>query len=138
MQTSQPGFGRLGARAIQRPLALALSLGLGVAPLAGMAATIIVTSSGDVGSAGTCTLRQAIVSMNTGSVAGSGCVNSAVENRVRVHFHKKCTPTWAEVIKSLLIASGLPLIYRTPQSEDNPRTEVFDGKASEVYAGVQA
>ncbi len=79
MQTSQPGFGRLGVRAIQRPLALALSLGLGVAPLAGMAATIIVTSSSDAGSTATCTLRQAIVSMNTGSVAGSGCVNSAAQ-----------------------------------------------------------
>ncbi len=76
MQTSQPGFGRLGARAIQRPLALALALSLGLTPLAGMAATIIVKSSGDVGTAGTCTVRQAVVSMNTGSVAGTSCVNT--------------------------------------------------------------
>ena len=76
MQTSGRVIGRRGAHVIQRPLALALALSLGLTPLAGMAATIIVKSSGDVGSAGTCTVRQAVVSMNTGSVAGTSCVNT--------------------------------------------------------------
>ncbi|MEO5560627.1 MAG: NHL repeat-containing protein [Dokdonella sp.] len=62
---------------MQRPLALALALALGLTPLAGIAATIIVKSSGDAGNAATCTLRQAIVSMNTGSLAGTACVNSS-------------------------------------------------------------
>lgn len=39
------------------------------------AATIVVGSTGDPGGAGTCTLRQAIVSVNTGAVTGS-CANS--------------------------------------------------------------
>jgi len=62
----------------QRPLTLALALGLGLgsAPLAGLAATISVFTADDAGSATDCTLRQAIVSMNDGSVAGTGCVNS--------------------------------------------------------------
>ncbi len=34
--------------------------------------------------------------------------------------------------------SRLPLISRTPQSEDNPRTEVFDGKASTIHGRDQA
>jgi len=33
---------------------------------------------------------------------------------------------------------GPPLISRTPQSGDNPRTEVFDAEASAVLGGVQA
>ena len=40
------------------------------------AAMIIVTDTGDSGSASTCTLRQAIVSMNAGAVAGTGCTYS--------------------------------------------------------------
>ncbi|WP_206501091.1 hypothetical protein, partial [Xanthomonas vesicatoria] len=31
-----------------------------------------------------------------------------------------------------------PLITRTPESEDNPRREVFDAEAAAVYSGVQA
>ena len=34
--------------------------------------------------------------------------------------------------------SGPPLIFRTPKSEDNPRTEVFDGEASAIHGRVQA
>lgn len=33
--------------------------------------------------------------------------------------------------------SERPLIFRTPQSEDNPRAEVFDGEASAIHGGVQ-
>ena len=32
---------------------------------------------------------------------------------------------------------GSPLISRTPQNGDNPRTEVFDAKASTIHRGVQ-
>ncbi|QBB72388.1 hypothetical protein ELE36_19555 [Pseudolysobacter antarcticus] len=77
MRTSESVFARRVTTVMRRPLALALALGLGLTPLAGIAATIIVKSSGDAGSAATCTLRQAIVSMNTGSLAGTACVNSS-------------------------------------------------------------
>ena len=78
MRTSQSTFARRGAPSLQRPLtaALALALGLVSAPLAGLAATISVFTTDDAGSATDCTLRQAIASMNTGSVSGTGCVNS--------------------------------------------------------------
>jgi hypothetical protein len=49
-------------------------LGLGGAP-AVHAATIVVTSTADAGDVGTCTLRQAIVSMNTGAATGN-CANN--------------------------------------------------------------
>ncbi|HEX3125269.1 MAG TPA: choice-of-anchor Q domain-containing protein, partial [Rhodanobacteraceae bacterium] len=70
-------FARCGARVSQRPLtlSLALALGLGSAPLAGLAATISVATIDDPGGATDCTLRQAIVSMNTGTVLGTACVN---------------------------------------------------------------
>jgi hypothetical protein len=54
-------------------LAAALLAVLGIAPLAAQAATIVVTTAGDSGTAANCTLRQAIVSMNAGAVAGTGC-----------------------------------------------------------------
>jgi hypothetical protein len=78
MHTSTLTFARCGVHVSQRPLtlALALALGLGSAPLAGVAATISVFTADDAGSATDCTLRQAIVSMNAGSVSGTGCVNS--------------------------------------------------------------
>ncbi|WP_207215834.1 NHL repeat-containing protein [Pseudolysobacter antarcticus] len=77
MRIAETIFARCGGSAFQRALALlTLALGLGVTPLPGVAATIVVKSSGDTGSAATCTLRQAVVSMNAGSVAGTGCVNS--------------------------------------------------------------
>jgi hypothetical protein len=76
MRTSQSAFARCGARVSQRPLTLALALALGSAPLAGLAATISVITTDDAGGATDCTLRQAIVSMNTSSVSGTGCVNS--------------------------------------------------------------
>jgi hypothetical protein len=78
MHTSQFSFARCGVQVSQRPLTLALglALGLGSAPVASLAATISVFTADDAGSATDCTLRQAIVSMNAGSVSGSGCVNS--------------------------------------------------------------
>lgn len=36
------------------------------------------------------------------------------------------------------IDPGLPLVSRTPMNGDNPLSEVFDGKASEIHGGVQA
>ena len=61
----------------RRPVSAALiaaGLGFTCAPL--HAATITVTTSGDAGAGATCTFRQAIVSVNTATVAGTGCVNS--------------------------------------------------------------
>ena len=59
-------------------LAAALLAALGTAPMAAQAATIGVVSpdDGNVLTASTCTLRQAIVSMNTGALQGN-CANSS-------------------------------------------------------------
>lgn len=57
------------------PLALALAAALGLAATAASAATIAVTSSADPGDTNTCTLRQAIASMNGSTLQGT-CVNS--------------------------------------------------------------
>lgn len=58
----------------RHPLAAAIVLALAVTPAA-HAATIVVTSSADPGTTSTCTLRQAIVSMNTSTLSGN-CQNS--------------------------------------------------------------
>ncbi|MFO1308643.1 MAG: IPTL-CTERM sorting domain-containing protein [Burkholderiales bacterium] len=64
------------ARFIVRPLFAAL-VAAGVAAPSGIhAATIVVTTGGDAGTAATCTLRQAVAAMNAASVAGTSCVNS--------------------------------------------------------------
>ncbi len=64
------------AQFIVRPLFAAL-VASGVIASGGLhAATIVVTTGGDAGNAGTCTLRQAVDAMNTASVAGTSCVNS--------------------------------------------------------------
>lgn len=60
------------------PLVLALAMALG-AGSAG-AATITVTDGGDAGSAGTCTLRQAVESANVDSAGGSSCAAGADED----------------------------------------------------------
>ena len=52
-------------------LALALAAALSLAPMAGTAATLTVTSNADPGTTTTCTLRQAIVTVNNGTAAGS-------------------------------------------------------------------
>jgi len=56
-------------------LAAALLAALGIAPLASQAATIIVTTSSDSATDPGCTLRNAIVSMNTGTTVGN-CANT--------------------------------------------------------------
>jgi len=61
------------ARFIVRPLFAALVASGIVAPVHG--ATILVATGSDAGGAGTCTLRQAVESMNAGAVQGS-CINS--------------------------------------------------------------
>lgn len=62
-----------------RALPAALLLGLGLsAPAAHAATNIVVTTNGDAGSGTTCTLRQAIVSMNVGSVGGTDCLPSTI------------------------------------------------------------
>ncbi|MDN5924155.1 MAG: hypothetical protein L0H70_04060 [Xanthomonadales bacterium] len=55
---------------LRTPLVLALALVC--APLAAAAATISVTSAVDLGTTGTCTLRQAIVTMNDGTTVSAG------------------------------------------------------------------
>jgi hypothetical protein len=59
--------------ALWRPLAATLLFGLMSTPMCVVAATIPVTSPNDtnVAAATTCTLRQAILTMNTGSVSGN-------------------------------------------------------------------
>lgn len=72
-----------------KPLAAALLAALGIAPLAAQAATILVTNGSDVtGLVSTCTLRQAIVSMNTSSVSGTVCQNTggAFGSNDTIHF----------------------------------------------------
>jgi len=76
MRDSKTVFARRDAAAVRRPLALALSLSLGMTPLISLAATISVTATDDAGNAGTCTLRQAIVAMNTAALTGTGCLSS--------------------------------------------------------------
>lgn len=56
-------------------LAAALLAALGIAPLATQAATIVVTTTGDAVADPGCTLRNAIVSMNTGTTVGN-CANT--------------------------------------------------------------
>lgn len=58
------------------PLAAALLAALGTVPLAAQAATIAVTTVGDAGTATDCTLRQAIVTMNTLGATAAGCNNT--------------------------------------------------------------
>jgi hypothetical protein len=55
-------------------LTAALLAALGMVPIAARAATIMATTTGDSGAGSDCTLRQAIQSMNTGAVAGTGCL----------------------------------------------------------------
>lgn len=78
MRKSTPLFSRTAALSC-RPLAAALLFGLGLnAPGTQAATAIAVTASGDAGNESSCTLRQALASMNTGSVTGTGCVGSTI------------------------------------------------------------
>jgi predicted outer membrane repeat protein len=67
---------RARGRFIVRPLFAALVASGLAAPPGIQAATIQVTTGGDAGTGATCTLRQAIVAMNTASLAGTACANS--------------------------------------------------------------
>ena len=63
------------ARFIVRPLFAALVASGLAAPAALQAATIIVTTGGDAGTGATCTLRQAVESINNAALAGN-CQNT--------------------------------------------------------------
>lgn len=78
-------FSQSSHRRLRRtPLALALTGALGLAPLAASAASIMVSSVGDTDptSTSTCTLRQAISTMNHGATAGTkeGVCRSGANN----------------------------------------------------------
>ncbi|MCC6377261.1 MAG: IPTL-CTERM sorting domain-containing protein [Burkholderiales bacterium] len=64
------------ARFVVRPLVAALAAAGVIGGSGVRAATIVVSDGGDSGTASTCTLRQAVVAMNTASLAGTTCVNS--------------------------------------------------------------
>lgn len=67
-------YARTSSRSFR--LAPGLALLLGVAPSTALAAsTISVTTTGDAETTETCTLRQAIVAMNTQSILGTACVS---------------------------------------------------------------
>lgn len=61
-----------------RPLLGALAAAGIIAPTSLHAATIPVTTGGDAGNAGTCTLRQAVETLNTQALAGA-CANSSMD-----------------------------------------------------------
>ena len=60
------------------PLAIALALGVPAAD----AATITVTTSGDAGTASTCTLRQALDSANNDSAGTSSCTAGSGDDTI--------------------------------------------------------
>ncbi len=83
------------SRARMRPLALALiaSLGLGLDPREAVAALqIAVTTTDDAGTTGTCTLRQAIESINAGNTASTACVASTISGVDRIVFDASTFP----------------------------------------------
>jgi hypothetical protein len=65
----------LRARFVHRPLVVALVACGAMAPIGAHAATISVTTGGDAASGATCTLRQAVESINTQALVGA-CANS--------------------------------------------------------------
>ena len=72
MRGSKSVFVRYGARV------LVLVLGLAAAPLACLAATINVTTTGDAGGAGGCTVRQAIATINNGAGPDANTGNCSI------------------------------------------------------------
>ncbi len=125
MRTSQFSFARCGARVSQRPLTLALALALGTVPLAGLAATISVFTTDDAGSATDCTLRQAIVSMNTSSVSGTGCVNSGADYGTgdTINFDLATFPNAAPNTITLADANTSALAISDAQSDHRRRRQ---------------
>ncbi len=104
-------FARMPARA---KLASATLLALGLAPNLGWAATIIVTDGGDsdVTASSTCTLRQAILSMNNSTISGD-CVNAgaAFGTNDTIRFAPNVTSvTLADVPNNELVISDTNLL----------------------------
>lgn len=95
---------------IARRAALALLL-LGMLPGHAAAATLQVSTTGDTSSQTSCTLRQAIVAMNTASAAGTGCVaNGAFGSNDRIEFAAGIdTITLADTANNTLRVTALDL-----------------------------
>ena len=92
-----------------RPLALALiaSLGLGFDPNEAVAALqIAVTTADDAGSVATCTLRQAIESINAGDTASTACVASTISGVDRIVFDASTFPAGGANTITLADAPG--------------------------------
>lgn len=67
--------------------AVALAMGLVAGSGVQAATALVVTAAGDAGTAGTCTLRQAIQALNMGTVAGTLCTPSVISGNVdRITF----------------------------------------------------
>ncbi|MEN9180042.1 hypothetical protein WH163_00075, partial [Xanthomonas vesicatoria] len=64
------------------------------------------------------------------------CFSIAIARAHKFYDSHKVTRASTERLRA--IESEPPLITRTPESEDNPRREVFDAEAAAVYSGVQA
>ena len=91
---------RRGTRFHVRPLLAALAAAGIVAPAHG--ATIVVTTAGDAGNAGTCTLRQAVESLNAASLQGACLVASGA-------FGTNDTVDLNLQTGTITLAGGLPL-----------------------------
>lgn len=88
-------------RATRHPLAVALSLALAATAPAVGAATIQVTTADDAGTTSTCTLRQAIASMNAAAIgSSSSCVNSGGS------FGSSDTITFASDVTTVTLADA--------------------------------
>jgi hypothetical protein len=117
------------ARFIVRPLVAALASAGLIAPLG--AATIVVTTGGDAGNAGTCTLRQAAQSLNLATLQGTCLVASGafgVDDRVDLTAQTGTITLTGGPILSLL--SGMRF--------DGPGAAaltVSGGGASQVFIG---
>ena len=100
--------------------AAAIALGGVLLPTPASSATIAVTHLGDtaVANPATCTLRQAVVSMNTGAVTGNGCIPvGTFGNNDRVEFANALfssgTPT-ITLQQMLTVGHSGPAVGSTP------------------------
>jgi len=114
MRTSQTVCTRVGKPVMQRPLVLAMTLALGSIPLAGSASSLIsVTTAGDLGTSETCTVRQAIVALNTHSIASTNCANVPAANDT-INFDPTTFPNGAANIIALLDSGSSTLEVTDP------------------------
>src|SRR5579859_5206333 len=98
---SHANVAQIITRHFQGVSAATLLIGAGVCSVAS-AATIVVNSTADPGDASTCTLRQAIVSMNTGAVAAnSACTNAGGT------FGSSNTINFAAGVSTISLTDGL-------------------------------